>query len=64
VDLEWKDLFTAIALVLVLEGLMPFLSPSRMRKVMSQISQAEDHLLRTSGMISMLVGLGILYLVR
>lgn len=60
----WSDLLAALALVLVIEGLMPFLSPSRFRHTMEQISQVPDRPLRTIGLVSMAVGVGLLYLVR
>ena len=60
----WHDLLTAIALVLVIEGLMPFLSPAAFRRTMEQVSRIPDRTLRTIGLLSMGVGVGLLYLVR
>lgn len=59
-----QDLLAAIALVLVLEGILPFLTPDGMRKVMTQMASMDDRSLRISGLISMIVGLGLLYFIR
>ena len=63
-DLQWGDLWSALALVLVLEGLMPFLVPSAYRRTMEQVSQCPDGQLRTIGLISMIIGVGVLYVAR
>lgn len=60
----WSDLGAALALVLIVEGLMPFLSPAAFRRTMSQVTQMPDRQLRTIGCVSMLAGVGVLYLVR
>lgn len=60
----WADLLAALALVLVIEGIMPFLSPASMRRMMASVSQLGDRTLRISGLVSMLAGLFLLYIVR
>lgn len=60
----WQDIFAALALVLVIEGLMPFLNPQGWRQTMSSIAQMDDKTLRIIGLASMLVGVVLLYLVR
>lgn len=60
----WNDLLAALALVLVIEGLMPFLSPAGFRRTMEQVSRIPDRTLRTIGLVSMAAGVGLLYLVR
>lgn len=62
--LDWGALWSAVALVLVLEGLMPFLGPSAFRRTMAQVAQMPDRQLRLVGLASMSVGLLLLYLVR
>lgn len=59
-----NELFVALAIVLVIEGILPFLSPSSMRKYMAQMSQMDDQTLRITGFISMVIGVGLLYLVK
>ena len=63
-DLQWNDLWSALALVLVIEGLMPFLGPAAFRRTMASVSRFPDGQLRTVGLVSMLIGLGLLYAVR
>jgi uncharacterized protein YjeT (DUF2065 family) len=47
----------ALALVLVLEGLMPFLSPQRWRQVFEQVLKLSDGQVRFLGLASMACGL-------
>ncbi|HEX5515500.1 MAG TPA: DUF2065 domain-containing protein [Gammaproteobacteria bacterium] len=58
------DLLSAFALMLVLEGLLPFASPDLLRRVLLQAVQLNDRGLRLSGLASMLVGVALLYLAR
>ena len=60
----WIDLLTAFSLVLVIEGIMPFINPSGMRKMIIMVAQMDDATLRFAGLTSMIVGLVLLYLVR
>lgn len=60
----WDELFRALALVLVIEGIMPFISPHSWRNTMLQASQLPDKVLRIIGLLSMLFGVFLLYLMR
>ena len=60
----WDDLVRAIALVLVIEGILPFLSPDGWRQAMIQAGRLSDKSLRSVGFVSMLIGVLILYLTR
>ena len=55
--------FGALALMLVFEGLLPFLSPSGWREVFSKALQFTDGQLRFVGLASMVAGLLLLALV-
>ena len=57
-----ENIIPAIALVLVFEGMLPFISPEKWRQAMSQAAQLPDNVLRGMGFISMLAGVVILYL--
>jgi uncharacterized protein YjeT (DUF2065 family) len=59
--LNWNDLWVALALVLVIEGIIPFLSPTSLRKVLVMMSQRDDRSIRLGGFVSMVVGLLLLY---
>jgi len=60
----WEHIIPALALVLVIEGILPFLSPRSWRESMSQAAQLPDKTLRIMGLASMLAGVFVLYLVR
>jgi uncharacterized protein YjeT (DUF2065 family) len=53
-------LLGAIALVLVFEGLLPFLSPVTWRQVFEKATKMSDGQIRFLGMSSMLIGLVLL----
>ncbi len=46
----------ALALVLVLEGIMPFLAPAKWKQMLQNISQMPDPQLRIMGAVMMVVG--------
>lgn len=58
------ELFAAVALMLVLEGIMPFLNPARFRETLATLTRFDDRQLRLLGFLSMCGGLLLLYLVR
>jgi len=51
----------ALALMLVLEGILPFLSPTAWRDAFTRMIQFSDGQLRFMGMMSMLAGLALLF---
>ena len=59
-----SDFWAAAALVLVLEGILPFLAPARWREAMRQVAELSDSQLRMIGLGSMIVGLVCLAWVR
>ena len=52
-----NELLTALALVMVIEGLMPFISPARWREVFSRILAMSDGQIRFIGLVSIVLGL-------
>ncbi len=60
----WDDLWAACALVLVLEGIMPFLNPEHWKEAMKRIIDMDDRTVRMIGFGSMLIGAFLLYIVR
>ena len=56
------DILTALALVLIIEGLLPGLAPSTWMKVMRDAAKMGSQGIRTAGIISMLSGALLLYL--
>ena len=57
----WHDLWVALALVFVIEGIWPFLSPNGLRQAMRAIAELDDRALRISGLVSMASGVALLY---
>lgn len=57
----WDYLVGAFALMLVVEGLLPFLSPPRWRAVFERAIRMSDGQIRFIGLASMLAGLVMLY---
>ncbi|WP_318262575.1 DUF2065 domain-containing protein [Spiribacter roseus] len=53
-----------MALLLIFEGILPFLSPRNLRRALFSIVQQNDKSLRLTGVASMLAGILLLYLVR
>jgi len=60
----WNDLFAALALVLVFEGMLPFLKPGLWRQTMGRIAEQNDQALRVLGLFCMLMGVFLLYMIR
>ncbi len=65
--MDGNSFWLALALMLVLEGLLPFLSPSGWRRMFEQIFKMNDGQIRFFGLCSMLLGLAgvmLLWLVK
>ena len=60
----WHDLLVALALILVIEGILPFLSPDGARRTMLSMAQLSDAQLRNGGLMLMGLGLLALYLIK
>ena len=52
----WHELAVAFCLMLVIEGIIPFVAPQRWRHLLRTIEQIDDGTLRAIGLASMLVG--------
>ncbi len=59
-----EQILTAIALYMVIEGMIPFIGPNFFRKNVSRLAELNDNHLRFVGLIVMLLGLGLFFLVR
>jgi uncharacterized protein len=64
VSLDLSDLLAALALFLVLEGIVPFLNPTGLKRGLAKLIEIGDRELRIAGLASMLVGVVILFLAR
>ena len=59
-----SSLLAAFALMLVLEGILPFLMPAVWRDTFRRLTEMTDGQIRFVGLSAMLVGLLLLYLFR
>ena len=62
--MNWTEILTAVALVLVIEGMLPFIRPGRYKQLVAQLVQLSDNQLRMVGLASMIAGLVLLFVVR
>lgn len=62
--MDWQDFGTALALMMIFEGISPFIMPARMRKLAAMVQEANDHTIRLIAFLSMLSGLMLLFWLR
>jgi uncharacterized protein YjeT (DUF2065 family) len=58
----WDILLAAVALMLVIEGVLPFLSPKSWRAVFERATRMTDGQIRFIGLTSMIAGVAMLLL--
>ncbi len=63
-NIAWPDLVAALGLLLVVEGILPFLNPGGIRRMLAAVAAMDEATLRVAGAASMLGGLLLLWLVR
>ena len=63
-DISWSDLGAAIALMFIIEGMMPFINPGTFRQMLEMVSKMEERSVRTLGAVWMGLGIALLYWVR
>jgi len=59
-----SDLWAAIAIAMILEGMMPFLSPRSWKDVVAKISLMPDRKIRGFGLAAMVAGVLLLTIIR
>ncbi len=60
----WNEILVAGALMLVLEGLLPFLNPKQFKQTMLKAAEMNERELRWGGLISMVLGAFLVYLLK
>ena len=63
-NIAWPDLAAALGLLLVIEGILPFLSPRGVRRAFERLTAMDDTALRIAGAASMLAGVAVIWLAR
>ena len=61
--MDGSTLWAALALVLVVEGLLPFISPGGWRRMFTQLLQLGDGQIRFFGLVTIVAGLLLLWAV-
>ena len=59
-----QQLLIAFSLMLVFEGIVPFLYPQRWRQLVQRLAEIDNRQLRIAGLVSMLSGVVLLYLIN
>lgn len=60
----WREIGIAISLMLVIEGIIPFLYPGRWRQLVATLADIDNATLRLIGLGSMMTGIVLLYLIN
>jgi uncharacterized protein YjeT (DUF2065 family) len=60
----WESLLKAVCLLLIIEGVIPFLYPAKWRSLVDKLATIDDRQLRIMGLVSMLLGVALLYLIN
>lgn len=60
----WSEILTAIALLLVIEGMLPFVRPGLYKQLLAQIARVSDSQLRMYGLSAMIAGILLLFIMR
>ena len=60
----WHEIGIAFSLMLVIEGIIPFLYPGRWRKLVATLAEISDSSLRLIGLGSMITGIALLYFIN
>tara|TARA_S200000501_G_C20654072_1_gene668859 strand:- start:639 stop:824 length:186 start_codon:yes stop_codon:yes gene_type:complete len=58
------DFFSAVGLIFIIEGLLLFVSPKRLKKILQIISFYPENKIRSFGGISILLGIVLLWIIR
>lgn len=60
----WQNILTAVALYLIIEGMIPFVGPDFFRQTVAKMAALDDNHLRATGLAIMAAGLVLLFVVR
>lgn len=60
----WHELAIGLCLMLVIEGIIPFIDPQRWRRMLRMVDQLDDTTMRFIGLGSMLVGTVVLLIIN
>jgi uncharacterized protein YjeT (DUF2065 family) len=64
IRIMWHELAIAFCLMLVIEGILPFIAPGRWRRMLMMLDQIDDATMRWIGLASMLTGTVLLLIIN
>ncbi len=50
--------------MLIIEGMLPFISPRNYRRMVAEIVRLRDNQIRNIGLVAMIIGVVVLFIVR
>ncbi len=59
-----NEIVAAVGLILVLEGVLYALFPDAMKRMAARVTETPGDTLRTAGVVSAAIGVGVVWLVR
>jgi len=62
--MHWNDLWAALALVLIIEGILPFINPGAFKRYLQSMQNLPEANIRWFGLTIMLLGLIALFVIR
>ncbi len=60
--MRWSDLFVALGLVMIIEGILPFISPEKSRVMAKMTESLSNFRLRIFGLIALVGGALLIYI--
>jgi uncharacterized protein YjeT (DUF2065 family) len=60
----WQYFLLGLALMLVFEGILPFIMPERYKQFLRKMAEQSDRNLRTVGLVLMVIGVAILFILK
>lgn len=60
----WNDIWIALALVLVIEGLLPALNPRGYRRMLQLLGAKDERAIRITGLVLMMTGAVAIYFLK
>lgn len=60
----WNDIWIALALVLVIEGLLPALNPRGYRRMLQLLGAKDERAIRITGLVLMMLGAVAIYFLK
>lgn len=60
----WHEIFLAIGLVLIIEGILPMISATRYKRYLAKLNQMNDSAIRVMGIVMVIIGTVVVAVVK